>query len=937
MAFIEEDLTGEDTATAGDQASARVSLTIDAMGDASFSFNLPILDDQTQEGEETFTVNLSEQTTGTTITTPTANTTIAASDIIGTWDITPETATVNESETVTYTVQYTRGTPAEQGAIVSILVMVGFTDGQADANDFNPTLTSADLVGAISVGSATAGDTGISARVFLTTLENGNANFIIALPIFDDEMRENDETFTVTLSEQTTGTTIDTPTATTTIAASDIGGTWTISQAPTAPVNESDEASYTVQYTGTSAVQGATVSILVSVEFTGENSAQAEDFDPPLDSTSLANLIGADLTGENQATAGTIGISTMVSLIIDANGNATFSFDLPIFNDAIQEGAETFTVTLSQPSAGSSVSTDTATTIIGELEWMISASNTIISEGEDIEYTLSYNSNPMLLEDQTVSILITISFPQSNSAITQSESAISTNSNNVEQLLLETTQNIANEQDDFEQPLLAAILSAASELIGVTATAENNGVRVTFIGQPPERTMPNSLTFLLSTVQDEFEGNEIVQLTISNPQPEGSLVVPTIIVMIRETTAPAAHVSKLVTPLILRSALPTLSDTVNNHVNAALSEQELPAPQADEQNFQIEFSRLIGYQQHQAQPEPKSRWTMWIDGTHTTVDAGHNADVTGNIFNLWSGFDYRIRPNVIVGGLFGYEHSDMNVDTNEDDFDADMEGDGFAGGAYIGLKLRHNIIADASIVWMSLAYNTSATSNQIRRNASFSAGRLMITSNVTGNWNNENWRVTPRMRIMWTKEWQDSYLDEGNVAVDQESFAYGRVSFGPEVSRRFEFTDDRGSIEPFVGLEGQLEFNNDVPATTLPGSTDSVYAIDPGEGPFNARLQFGLNGNFRAFQYRLEGTLDGIGQQSFTAWSGNVNLTYDMSDDLQMTLQNGYQGPEAMTMGLNTTYRWSEHLSFSLENEYQPMTTESRPPISVLGRINWAF
>ena len=73
---------------------------------------------------------------------------------------------------------------------------------------------------------------------------------------------------------------------------------------------------------------------------------------------------------------------------------------------------------------------------------------------------------------------------------------------------------------------------------------------------------------------------------------------------------------------------------------------------------------------------------------------------------------------------------------------------------------------------------------------------------------------------------------------------------------------------------------------------------------------------------------------------GNTNLIYDVSnvsDALQVVLQNRYQGPEAMTMGLNTTYQWNEHVSFSLENEYQPMTTESTPPASFLGRINWAF
>ena len=919
--------------------SVRAPLTTAANGNGSFNITLPILKDRIAESPERFNVTLSEQTTGTMLSTFIVFTTIAASDV-GTWAIRTTTPTVNESETASYTVEY-NGNPDTRGETVSILVTVEFPpenpavaddiDGVPGTTRLEP-LTSAHLATIIGAG-ATAGDTGISAVVELTTDAMGDANFSFDLTIADDDTTEGNEIFMVTLSRETTGTDVIMPDATTTIATSDIGGTWTISQAPTAPVNESDEASYTVQYTGNPVTQGATISILVTVGFTGENPAQAEDFVPTLTSATLTQAI----TGEDVAavTAGDTEISAMVSLTIAANGNASADIALLIFNDAIQESTETFMVTISDQTPGTTITTASVTTLIGQLEWMLSASNTAISEGDEIEYTLSYSTNLMLEEGQTVSILIALATPQS-------DSAISTNSNNFEQPLLATTQqNMASEQDDFEQPLLEAILSAANAIDGVTAEPEGNGVRVTFIGQPFGQPTPTSLTFQLRTVLDGFEGNEMIQLTLSDPrlgdEPSGSVVVPTVMVMIMETTAPAADISKLVTPLILRAALPTLSDAVNNHVNAALSEQELPAPQADEQNFPIELSRLIGYQQHQTQPEPKSRWTMWIDGTHTAVNAGHNVDVTGNVFNLWSGVDYRIRPNVIVGGLFGYEHSDMNVDTNEDDFDADMEGDGFAGGAYIGLKLRHNIIADASIVWMSLAYNTSATSNQIRRNASFSAGRLMVTSNVTGTWNNENWRLPPRMRIMWTKEWQDSYLDDGNVPVDQEAFTYSRVSFGSEFASPYEFNDDRAAIEAFVGLEGQLEVNNDVPAATLPGSMGSVYALDPGEVRLNARFLYGLAGNFSSFHYRFEGTLDGIGQESYLAISANVNLTYDASDALQVILQNRYQGPEAMTRGLNTTYHWSEHLSFSLENEYQPMTTASTPLASFLGRINWVF
>ena len=82
----------------------------------------------------------------------------------------------------------------------------------------------------------------------------GDATFSFDLTIFNDEMAENAETFTVTLSGQTPSATMlpDPPGVTTTIAANDpLIGTWTIRQtAPTGPVNEGADASYTVLYTG---------------------------------------------------------------------------------------------------------------------------------------------------------------------------------------------------------------------------------------------------------------------------------------------------------------------------------------------------------------------------------------------------------------------------------------------------------------------------------------------------------------------------------------------------------------------------------------------------------------------------------------------------------------------------------------------------------------
>ena len=337
-----------------------MSLPIGLDGNIEFSFDLPIADDATPEADETFTVTLSEQTTRTTITTATATTTIAVSDLSGTWAISQtSTDPVNEGDEASYTVQYTTTNAAEQGVTVSILVTVGFTTGQAQAEDFDPTLDSAALVSAISGRTPTAGPSGISARVVLAIAANGTAQAIIGLLIADDATQEGDETFTVSLSDQTTGTTIDTNTATTTIAANDSvpDGSWAIgTAAPT--VNEGQNILYIVEYTGTPDEQGSTVSILVTVDL---GTAQANDFNPTLTSESFATIIG------ELANPGDNGISATVELRIPARGIFSFLISLPINNDNNTESDEIFRVTLSEQTPGTTMidgNADTVTTTI---------------------------------------------------------------------------------------------------------------------------------------------------------------------------------------------------------------------------------------------------------------------------------------------------------------------------------------------------------------------------------------------------------------------------------------------------------------------------------------------------------------------------------------------------------------------------------------------
>ena len=117
-----------------------------------------------------------------------------------------------------------------------------------------------------------------------TPADTGNASFSFDLTIANDNIAENAENFTVTLSVPSgEGTMAPGPNnqVTTTIAANDRTptGMWSLTQDTSATINEGDDAIYTIQYTGTPAEEEQTVSITGTLGQTGANPAIPDDFD----------------------------------------------------------------------------------------------------------------------------------------------------------------------------------------------------------------------------------------------------------------------------------------------------------------------------------------------------------------------------------------------------------------------------------------------------------------------------------------------------------------------------------------------------------------------------------------------------------------------------------------------------------------------------------
>lgn len=210
--------------------------------------------------------------------------------------------------------------------------------------------------GPVSVDYSTTDDTATSPGDYTATtgtlhFADGQTTATVDVPITNDHVQEPTETFTFTLSAPGGGATLSTPTTeTVTIHDDDVPGTLQLGQAATTIGEAAGHVTLTVDRVGGS--DGA-----VSVGYaTADGTATSPD--------------------DYIATTGTVDF---------ADGQTTASIDIPITNDLVQESAETFSVTLSSPTAGATLggpTTETVTVNDDDLAGSLRVSRATASVGE---------------------------------------------------------------------------------------------------------------------------------------------------------------------------------------------------------------------------------------------------------------------------------------------------------------------------------------------------------------------------------------------------------------------------------------------------------------------------------------------------------------------------------------------------------------------------
>jgi hypothetical protein len=209
-------------------------------------------------------------------------------------------------------------------------------------------------------GSATAGSDYTSASGTLSWANGDTSNKTFSVPITNDTLDESNETFTVTLSGPTGGAALGSPSSSTlTITDDDPTPTVQFSAANSSGSEATTPASITVTL---SAASGQTVTV---------------------------NYATADGT----ATAGSDYTSTSGALTFNP-GVTSQTINVPINNDTVVEGNESFTVTLSGP----------VNAILGA-----TMTHTYTINNDDNAGTIQFSSGTYSVNENGGSILITVS------------------------------------------------------------------------------------------------------------------------------------------------------------------------------------------------------------------------------------------------------------------------------------------------------------------------------------------------------------------------------------------------------------------------------------------------------------------------------------------------------------------------------------------------
>lgn len=300
------------------------------------------------------------------------------------------------------------------------------------------------------------------------------------------------------------------------------------------------------------------------------------------------------------------------------------------------------------------------------------------------------------------------------------------------------------------------------------------------------------------------------------------------------------------------------STASGDRIDFATSLSQMMQAQADKDAIGGALAYAAKPAKSRINPEPKLN--AWIEAHFNAFrSADGGLDNRGRFAVVYAGVDYLVTPNVLVGALVQFDWMKEASNT----ITSTVDGHGTMGGPYLSLRLTPEIFFDTRFAWGMSNNNVSPLGTYTD---AFSTDRWLAHAKLTGNWRSGDFRITPGVAVDYARERQHDYTDSLGFLIPSQTVSLGRLSFGPEIARRFVAAN--GVVyEPMASLIGQWDFvkTEVIGLNGLPADSDRLHA----------KAQVGLQARApNGFSARIAGTYDGIGNSSFQ--SAGVEVWFSM-------------------------------------------------------------
>ncbi|WP_415918876.1 hypothetical protein [Tateyamaria sp. SN6-1] len=253
------------------------------------------------------------------------------------------------------------------------------------------------------------------------------------------------------------------------------------------------------------------------------------------------------------------------------------------------------------------------------------------------------------------------------------------------------------------------------------------------------------------------------------------------------------------------------------------------------------------------------RWDVWFEATFAEFSA---SEADGHFAVAHLGADYLVNDDLLLGFALQYDSLDQGDNGGET-----VEGNGWMAGPYMTARIAENLIFDGRIAYGQSSNTYDPKTTYIDK---FDSDRFLVEATLSGNFDWDNWVVTPNFSMAYIEDTAESYLNGLGQTIPEQKVSLGQIRFGPTFSTTFEGRNQT-LISPTFSINGIYNFA-DTDGVTLVNDTSEET------NGFRARLEAGVRITGRSgVQFEAGAHYDGIGQSDFESYGARLRVVVPLN------------------------------------------------------------